>query len=98
MESGLKNKVFFYIVMNAIYSMLFAVRMTLIIVNKKESADSVYNTFDNVIFCLLPAVFFVVFCFECKCWKKKHLKEDSIPNQLDSSFEEGIIMKETVNN
>jgi hypothetical protein len=98
MESGLKNKVFFYIVMNAIYSMLFAVRMYLIIVHKKESVNSVYNTFDNVIFCLLPAVFFVVFCFECKCRKKKHLKEDSIPNELDSSFEEENKMEETINN
>ena len=98
MESGLKNKVFFYIVMNVIYSMLFAVRMTLIIVNKKENAGSVYDTFDNVIFCLLPAVFFAVFCFECKCRKKKHLKEDLIPNGLDSSFEEEIVTEETVSN
>ena len=87
METGIKSKLFVYVVMNIIYSVLFAVKIILLIFEKKDNLYSVYNTVDNVIFCLLPAIFFVVFCFECKCWKKKHLKENSIPNALDSSFE-----------
>ena len=94
MESGLHNKVLVYIVMNVIYSTLFAVKIIVIIVNKKDNVDTVYNTFDNVIFCLMPAVFFVVFCFECNCWKKKDEKEDSMRNRIDSSFEEERIVNE----
>ena len=89
-ESGLHNKVLFYIVMNVIYSTLFAVKIIVIIVNKKDNVDTAYNAFDNVIFCLLPAVFFVGFCFECNCWKGIDEKE----NRIDSSFEDERIVND----
>ena len=104
METETKNKLSFYLVMNIIYSGLFVGKMFMLAFDNGETPKNpsgkgsenlwfvIYQTVDNISFCLIPAVFFAVFCFECKCIKIKHLKDEYIPNDLDSSFGNKLVI------